>query len=51
MSDLSADPSGYRASERVLAGRLGERLQLAAVYGAMALIAGIVLGTMPHQPF
>jgi hypothetical protein len=36
---------------RALAGRLGERLETLAVYGALALIAAIVFGTLSTHPF
>jgi hypothetical protein len=36
---------------RAVGGRLGERIQNFAVYGALALIAAIVFGTLSTHPF
>jgi hypothetical protein len=43
--------SDTRFQSRPFGERLGERIQGLAVYGALALIAAIVFGTLSTHPF
>jgi len=50
MRELSAE-ARLHLYARSLSGRTGARLHMAAFYGALALIAGIVFGTLSVHPF
>jgi Flp pilus assembly protein TadB len=50
MRELSAE-ARLHLYARSLSGRAGRRLHLAAFYGAFALIAVIVFGTLSIHPF
>lgn len=50
MRELSAE-ARLHLYARSLSGRAGTGLHLAALYGALALIAGVVFGTLSVHPF
>ena len=50
MRELSAE-TRLRVQARVLSGRGPGRIQLFALYGSFALIAGIVMGSLSIHPF
>jgi hypothetical protein len=50
MRELSAE-ARLHLYARSLSGRAGARLHLVALYSALALIAGVVFGTLSVHPF
>jgi hypothetical protein len=50
MRELSAE-ARLHLYARSLSGRTGTRLHMAALYGAFALIAAVVFGTLSVHPF
>ena len=50
MRELSAE-ARLHLHARSLSGRAGHRLHIAALYGAFALIAAVVFGTLSVHPF
>ena len=50
MRELSAE-ARLHLYARSLSRRTGTRLQIAALYGALAIIAGVVFGTLSVHPF
>jgi len=50
MRELSAE-GRLHLRARSLSGRAGSRVRLAALYGAFAIIAAIVFGTLSVHPF
>jgi hypothetical protein len=50
MRELSAE-ARLRWYARSLSGRAATRLQMVALYGAFALIAAVVFGTLSYHPF
>jgi hypothetical protein len=50
MRELSAE-ARLHLYARSLSGRTGSGFHMAAVYGALALIAGVVFGTLGVHPF
>jgi hypothetical protein len=50
MRELSAE-ARLHFYARSLSGRTGKRLHIAALYGAFAVIAAVVFGTLSYHPF
>jgi hypothetical protein len=50
MRELSAE-ARLHLYARSLSERTASRLQVAALYGAFAVIAGVVFGTLSYHPF
>jgi hypothetical protein len=50
MRELSAEARQHLCA-RSLSGRIETRIEIAALYGALALIAAIVFGTLSVHPF